>query len=45
MTDFATKAQRKRLHPKPVKVVNMLKLTIRHVAEIAPQYMIPKITV
>jgi hypothetical protein len=38
-----TDAHRKRLHPKPVKVVNMLKPTVRHVAEIVPQNIIPKL--
>lgn len=38
-----TDAHRKRLHPaKPVKVVNMLKPTVRHVTEIVPQKLIPK---
>jgi len=38
-----TDAPRKRLHPKAVKVANMLKPTVRHVSEIVPQNLIPKL--
>lgn len=38
-----THAQRKRLHAKPVRVVNTLKPTVRPVAEIVPQKFIPKL--
>jgi len=39
----ATDAHRKRLQPKPVKVVNTLRPTVRHVTEIVPQNIIPKL--
>jgi hypothetical protein len=38
-----TDTHRKRLHPKPVKVVNMLKPTVRHVTEIVPQGIVAKL--
>jgi hypothetical protein len=38
-----TDAHRKRLHGKPVRGVNMLTPTVRHVTEIVPQNLIPKL--
>jgi len=38
-----TDANRKRLHPKPVKLPNPFKPTIRHITEIVPQKILPKL--
>jgi hypothetical protein len=40
----ATDAQRKRLHVKPVKTPMPFKPTVRHVTEIVPQHIIPKLS-
>jgi hypothetical protein len=39
-----TDAHRKRLHRKPMKLPKPFKPTIRHVTEIVPQNIVPKLT-
>jgi hypothetical protein len=38
-----TNAHRKRLHPKPVKLTNPFRPTVRKVIEVVPQRLIPKL--
>jgi hypothetical protein len=42
-TLFTTDAHRKRIHKKPKKRPNPFKPTVRHVTEIVPQNIVPKL--